>query len=105
MARRGVREAFSSAFRGGAACAFMITSAGIASLWAILLLSLKVFDRDWQSGYSSVAAFGLGASSVALFARVGGGIFTKAADVGAGEERQTDADRIIYSRSTACLPA
>jgi Na+/H+-translocating membrane pyrophosphatase len=79
----------------------MITSAGIASLWAILLLSLKVFDRDWQSGYSSVAAFGLGASSVALFARVGGGIFTKAADVGAGEERKTDR---IVNQQPACLP-
>merc|ERR1711964_603084 len=41
------------------------------------------FQTLWQNMFKALAGFGVGASSVALFARVGGGIYTKAADVGA----------------------
>jgi len=83
QARLGMRPAFSAAFRGGAAIGFTIAGLGVASLFAVLCLSGAFFKADWRGWTTSVAGFGLGASSVALFARVGGGIFTKAADVGA----------------------
>ena len=38
---------------------------------------------DWQGLFEAIAGYGLGGSSIALFGRVGGGIYTKAADVGA----------------------
>lgn len=40
-------------------------------------------DEDWKGLFEAIAGYGLGGSSIALFGRVGGGIYTKAADVGA----------------------
>ena len=44
---------------------------------------LQVFGDDWHGLYEAITGYGLGGSSIALFGRVGGGIYTKAADVGA----------------------
>ena len=44
---------------------------------------LQIFGEDWAGLYEAIAGYGLGGSSIALFGRVGGGIYTKAADVGA----------------------
>ena len=45
---------------------------------------VQVYGRDdWQGLFEAIAGYGLGGSSIALFGRVGGGIYTKAADVGA----------------------
>ena len=44
---------------------------------------LQIFNDDWHGLYEAIAGYGLGGSSIALFGRVGGGIYTKAADVGA----------------------
>jgi Na+/H+-translocating membrane pyrophosphatase len=46
-------------------------------------LLLQFFGDDWKSLYEAITGYGLGGSSIALFGRVGGGIYTKAADVGA----------------------
>jgi K(+)-stimulated pyrophosphate-energized sodium pump len=73
-ARSDLGLALRSAFGGGAVMGLLVAGiglAGVTTLWIVL--------RD----PALVAGFGFGASSVALFARVGGGIFTKAADVGA----------------------
>ena len=43
----------------------------------------QVFGDDWHGLYEAITGYGLGGSSIALFGRVGGGIYTKAADVGA----------------------
>lgn len=43
----------------------------------------QVYGDDWEGIYEAIAGYGLGGSSIALFGRVGGGIYTKAADVGA----------------------
>ena len=43
----------------------------------------QVYGDDWQGLFEAIAGYGLGGSSIALFGRVGGGIYTKAADVGA----------------------
>ena len=44
---------------------------------------LQVYGDDWEGIFEAIAGYGLGGSSIALFGRVGGGIYTKAADVGA----------------------
>ena len=44
---------------------------------------MQVFGHDWHGLYEAITGYGLGGSSIALFGRVGGGIYTKAADVGA----------------------
>ena len=70
----GMNKAMSVAFSGGAVMGMCVAGFGVLGVSAIYLLTKNV---DVLSGFS------LGASSIALFARVGGGIYTKAADVGA----------------------
>ena len=62
---------------------FTVVGSGLLdiSIWFTLLK--YVFNLDASGITSAMLTFGMGASSMALFARVGGGIFTKAADVGA----------------------
>ena len=76
---RGLRVAFSA----GSVMGFTVVGLGLLdiSLWFFLLKF--VFQLSPEAITSSMITFGMGASSMALFARVGGGIFTKAADVGA----------------------
>lgn len=74
-ARHGMSEALKIAFSGGAVMGLGVVGLGIAGV----AIAYFVFDRN----IDIVTGFGLGASSIALFARVGGGIYTKAADVGA----------------------
>ena len=74
-ARHGMSEALKIAFSGGAVMGLGVVGLGIVGL----AICYFVFDRN----IDIVTGFGLGASSIALFARVGGGIYTKAADVGA----------------------
>jgi len=80
-------EAFKVAFRAGAVMGHALCGMGIGVL-VVLLLAYKSLPRfedpaSWNVMMDCVAGFGLGGSSVALFGRVGGGIYTKAADVGA----------------------
>ncbi|MDD6362022.1 MAG: sodium/proton-translocating pyrophosphatase, partial [Lachnospiraceae bacterium] len=72
--KSGMPKALSIAYHGGAVMGFCVVGLGILGASLIYLIS---GNADVLFGYS------LGASSVALFARVGGGIYTKAADVGA----------------------
>lgn len=74
----GVAAALSVAFDGGSVMGLLVGALGLLGLGTLHLL-LRV-DLVTLQG---VALFGLGASAVALFARVGGGIYTKSADVGA----------------------
>ncbi|HEX9775543.1 MAG TPA: sodium-translocating pyrophosphatase [Actinomycetota bacterium] len=80
-AREGSEKALPLAFRGGAVMGFTVASLGLAGI----SLAYLVFVRWLQveDGFQVVATFGLGGSSIALFARIGGGIYTKAADIGA----------------------
>jgi K(+)-stimulated pyrophosphate-energized sodium pump len=75
QAMQGLNPALRVAFNSGAVMGMSVV--GLALIGVTLML--VVFSND----ASIVAGFGFGASSIALFARVGGGIFTKAADVGA----------------------
>jgi K(+)-stimulated pyrophosphate-energized sodium pump len=77
----GVALALPLAFRGGAVMGFSV--AGLGLLGVTILFFLFIQALEVANATTLIAAFGLGASSIALFARVGGGIYTKAADVGA----------------------
>lgn len=76
---RGLNVAFSS----GTVMGFTVVGLGLFDISVWFLLLKYVFDCGANEIAQTMVMFGMGASSVALFARVGGGIFTKAADVGA----------------------
>ena len=80
-AKSGPGKALPVAFRGGAVMGF--TVAGFALLGLTFVYLLFVVWLEVDKAFEIVTAFGLGGSSIALFSRVGGGIYTKAADVGA----------------------
>ncbi|MGV3025721.1 sodium-translocating pyrophosphatase [Clostridium thermobutyricum] len=74
-AKTGIKEALGIAFSGGSVMGLCVVGLGILGI--TILVYIFNFNIEYITG------FGLGASSIALFARVGGGIYTKAADVGA----------------------
>ena len=77
----GVASALPVAFRGGAVMGFAVAGLGLLGVALGYLVFVRWLGLD--EGFDIIAAIGLGGSSIALFARVGGGIYTKAADVGA----------------------
>ena len=81
--REGLNRGLRVAFSAGSVMGFTVVGLGLLdiSIWFFLLKF--VFQLENEAITSSMLTFGMGASSMALFARVGGGIFTKAADVGA----------------------
>lgn len=76
---KGQGSALSIAFTGGAVMGMSVAALG---LFGVSVFTYLVFRTDFFH-WPDLAGFGMGASSIALFARVGGGIFTKSADVGA----------------------
>ena len=74
-AKKGIKGALSVAFSGGTVMGLSVVGLG--------LIGLGIFSIIFDLNPEYITGFGLGASSIALFARVGGGIYTKAADVGA----------------------
>ncbi len=81
-ARKGLSEAFKVAFESGSVMGFGLVGLALFGLMSICLV-FGQFIHEQELLMEMVAGFGLGGSSVALFGRVGGGIYTKAADVGA----------------------
>lgn len=81
--RSSLNSGLRIAFSAGSVMGFTVVGLGLfdISFWFILLKYVLKYDASALSG--AMLTFGMGASSLALFARVGGGIFTKAADVGA----------------------
>lgn len=75
----GMPAALKIAFSGGAVMGLSVVGLGVIGISLIFLLLIK----DSPDRINILTGFSLGASSIALFARVGGGIYTKAADVGA----------------------
>ena len=80
-AKDGPGKALPVAFRGGAVMGFCVAGLALAGLMLVYIVFVLVLEVD--QAFEVVTAYGLGASSIALFSRVGGGIYTKAADVGA----------------------
>jgi len=77
---KGEREAFLVALFGGSVMGFVVASLGLLGLGTLFFLFAT---NPYVDFVQIITCFGIGASSIALFARVGGGIYTKAADVGA----------------------
>ena len=86
-AKKDISDAFDVAINSGAVMGFALV--GLATLGLVLIYLIMKFmlaDLGEENNHilmEVIAGFGLGGSTIALFARVGGGIFTKAADVGA----------------------
>jgi K(+)-stimulated pyrophosphate-energized sodium pump len=80
-ARTGIGKALQTALRGGAVTGLVVVSLSLLGIGALFLVFGGLSDPQ-QAPYQLVG-FGFGASLVALFAQLGGGIYTKAADVGA----------------------
>ena len=92
--REGLNRGLRVAFSAGSVMGFTVVGLGLLdiSIWYALLRF--AFNCNPQQITSAMITFGMGASSMALFARVGGGIFTKAADVGAD----------LVGKVEACIP-
>ena len=86
-ARKGLGPALEIAFAGGSVMGLGVVGLGILGLSLLFFIYSNIFGVDTIDNLSRVVTivtgFSFGASSIALFARVGGGIYTKAADVGA----------------------
>lgn len=87
-ARTGLAPALKVAFIGGSVMGLSVVGLGVIGLGSLFIFYQSYFTGEtdlekYQLILTVISGFSLGASSIALFARVGGGIYTKAADVGA----------------------
>ncbi|BAI62012.1 pyrophosphate-energized proton pump [Methanocella paludicola SANAE] len=83
-AKSGLAKALSVAFRGGSVTGLAVVGLGLLGISGVYLISAYVLTPAGQPvDLKPLIGLGFGASLVSLFARVGGGIYTKAADVGA----------------------
>ena len=82
-ARNGLNQGLKIAFSSGTVMGFAVVGLGLLDISVWYLILKYIAGQTIDEIMMSLLTFGMGASSMALFARVGGGIFTKAADVGA----------------------
>jgi K(+)-stimulated pyrophosphate-energized sodium pump len=82
-ATRSLREAITVSLRGGAVSGFLVVALSLIGVSTIFLVYSEVLGNPKAIAPFLIVGFGFGASFVALFAQLGGGIYTKAADVGA----------------------
>tara|TARA_B100001113_G_scaffold192666_1_gene157944 strand:+ start:487 stop:3072 length:2586 start_codon:yes stop_codon:yes gene_type:complete len=82
-ARTSLGKALEVAFSGGAVMGLGVVGLGVLGLSTLLFIYQGMWEDNLDMVLNVLSGFSLGASSIALFARVGGGIYTKAADVGA----------------------
>jgi len=78
-AQKGMNDALDVSFTSGSVMGLTVVSMGLGAISSLLM----AFGSDAIGGRAALTGFGMGASTVSIFARVAGGIFTKAADVGA----------------------
>ena len=82
-ARTSLNEAFKVSFRGGAISGIVVSTLSLVGLFVVFLAYYYWCGEDMTMTLHSVVGYAFGASFAALFAQLGGGIYTKAADVGA----------------------
>jgi len=82
-ATRSLKEAITVSLRGGAVSGFLVVSLSLLGVSSIFLTYSRLLGNPPTIAPFLIVGFGFGASFVALFAQLGGGIYTKAADVGA----------------------
>jgi len=99
-----LRRGFDVAIQGGCVMGLSLVSLGILNLFGLIKVLMQHSDLENAKLYEAIAGYGLGGSSIALFGRVGGGIYTKAADVGADLSGKNDygMDEDDY-RNPACI--
>mmetsp|Transcript_5652 Transcript_5652/g.5820 ORF Transcript_5652/g.5820 Transcript_5652/m.5820 type:complete len:750 (-) Transcript_5652:169-2418(-) len=82
--RDGYEHCFNTAFRAGSVMGFALNGLGLLVLYITLCIYRSQYKQDnWDILMECISGYGLGGSTIAMFGRVGGGIYTKAADVGA----------------------
>jgi len=81
--KKSLSKGLSVAFSSGAVMGMSVVGLGVIGVFGIYSLFHSIFAFDTATSVNILFGFGFGASSIALFARVGGGIYTKSADVGA----------------------
>jgi K(+)-stimulated pyrophosphate-energized sodium pump len=82
-ARGGVSRALSVAFRGGAITGLLVVGLALMGVAGYYGALTWIFDKSQKEAVDALIGLGFGGSLISVFARLGGGIFTKAADVGA----------------------
>ncbi|HEY4685466.1 MAG TPA: sodium/proton-translocating pyrophosphatase, partial [Dehalococcoidia bacterium] len=82
-AQQSLKAAITVALRGGAVSGFLVVALSLIGVSSIFAVYSNILDNPPQIAPFLIVGFGFGASFVALFAQLGGGIYTKAADVGA----------------------
>lgn len=88
---RDLSSGFEVAIQGGCVMGLSLVSIGVMALWLLIeYFKAHLYFDTPQEMYEAIAGYGLGGSSIALFGRVGGGIYTKAADVGADLSGKND---------------
>lgn len=94
----GWTPTFNCAFRAGAVMGFALCSAGLLMLYCTMLVFRLHYPEpsEWIYLTESITGYGLGGSVIAMFGRVGGGIYTKAADVGEFQRPLPSIVQLLY---------
>ncbi len=83
MAKNGLAKALNLAFRGGSVTGFLVTGFGLLAISGFYYVSVYILGQPVEHTIKALIGLAFGTSLISVFARLGGGIYTKAADVGA----------------------